>query len=402
MSKSVVLAFSGGLDTSYCVAALKEEGYKVYTYYVHSGSADPRAEENIAARAKELGAEDHQTMDAGPALWDEIVIPFLAGGTRRQGRYPILCADRYLIAKLGVELAEKVGADTIAHGCTGMGNDQVRFDVSFAALTDKKILAPIRDIQDKDNVRDYEIGFLKERGFDVPERASRFSVNENLLGATLSGGPIDEWGIPEDDARVMTAMPADWPAIPLDLKIQFEEGRPVALDGKALPGARMLKALNEALGPYGVGYDIYTGDTLVGLKGRIVFEAPGIFALEAAHTALCEAVSSSAQNAFRRTVGEAWVDLVYDGRFYDPLRDDLEGYLASSQRRTTGEVTLRTSGGAVHAVAVDTPFILQAKGSVYAQKAAWSGAEAEGFTRLSGQSTQLWRQVGEDVGKGTK
>lgn len=395
MSDTVVLAFSGGLDTSYCVARLKEDGYKVVTYYVHTGAADPEAEAVIAARAKELGAAEHRTIDAGQMLWEEIVVPFLAGGVRRQGRYPVLCADRYLIARLAVELADEVGANTIAHGCTGMGNDQVRFDVSLHALTDRKVLAPIRDIQDKENVRAYEMEFLKERGFAVSDRARRFSVNENLLGATLSGGPIDEWQAPEEDARVLTQPATAWPKEPLSVQIEFNKGQPIALNGKAIEGAKLLKSLNAQFGPYGVGYDIYTGDTLVGLKGRIVFEAPGLAALEAAHTALCEAVSSSAQNEFRRQVGAKWTDLVYDGRFYDPLREDLEAYLKHAQSRTTGTVTVSTQGGVAQAVAVDSPYILRKKDSVYAQKAAWSGAAAEGFTQLSGQSTQLWRQMGQ-------
>ncbi|MGV6820100.1 MAG: argininosuccinate synthase [Parvularcula sp.] len=395
MNKLAVLAFSGGLDTSYCVLHLKDAGYRVVTFYVHTGSADPDAEASIEARAKELGAEAHHTIDAGAALWDEIVVPYLAGGARRQGRYPVLCADRYLIARLAVELAERVGATAIAHGCTGMGNDQVRFDISFAALTDLEILAPIRDIQDKENVRAFEQSYLESRGFSVPERASRFSVNENLLGATLSGGPIDEWQTPETDARVMTASRDKWPDKPGSATIEFDEGHPVALDGEKFAGPAMLKALNQRFGPYGVGYDIYTGDTLVGLKGRIVFEAPGIAALEAAHTALFEAVATAAQNGFRRTVGEEWADLVYDGRFYDPLREDLEAFLRSAQARVTGSVRLTTPGGTVYADAVDSPFILRQKGSVYAQKAAWTGAEAAGFTRLSGQSTQLWREVGK-------
>ncbi|MBB4658415.1 argininosuccinate synthase domain-containing protein [Parvularcula dongshanensis] len=390
--KTVVLAFSGGLDTSYCVAALREQGWRVVTYYVHSGSVDPQAEESIAARAMELGAADHRTLNAGSLLWSEVVLPFLWGGARRQGRYPVLCADRYVIARLGVELADEVGADAIAHGCTGMGNDQVRFDVTLQALTERPVLAPIRDIQDKDNVREYEMAFLKERGFAVPERASKYSVNENLLGATLSGGPIDQWEVPGEDARVLTAGAQDWPREPLSLSVQFEDGVPVSVDGKKAEGAALLKALNDCLGPYGVGYEIYTGDTLVGLKGRIVFEAPGLAALEAAHTALCEAVSSREQNGFRRTVGEAWCDLVYDGRYYDPLRDDLEAYLSSSRRRTTGEVELRAAGGTVHAVAVRSDNILKRPGAVYAQKAAWTGEVAEGFTGLFGQSTVLWRR----------
>ena len=396
MSRTVVLAFSGGLDTSYCVARLREDGWRVVTYYVHSGAADPDAEAQIAARAEALGAHEHRTMNAGPALWSEVVLPFLWGGARRQGRYPVLCADRYVIARMGAALAEAVGADAVAHGCTGMGNDQVRFDVTLRALTDRPVLAPIRDIQDRDDVRDYEMGFLRERGFDVPERAKAYSVNENLLGATLSGGPIDAWEVPGEDARVLTAPPRDWPREPLSLRVGFERGEPVALDGEEAEGAALLKALNDRLGPYGVGYGIYTGDTLVGLKGRIVFEAPGLAALEEAHAALCEAVSSRQQNAFRRAVGERWCDLIYDGLYEDPLRGDLEAFLDSSRGRTTGEVELRAAGGAVHAVAVRGARIPERAGSVYAQKAAWSGEVAEGFTELFGQSTVLWQRAGDD------
>ncbi|MEM9809784.1 MAG: argininosuccinate synthase domain-containing protein [Pseudomonadota bacterium] len=395
MTKTCVLAFSGGLDTSYCVLKLRDEGYRVVTYYVHSGAADPDAEAHIAARSKELGADEHINDNASEELWGRIVVPFLAGGARRQGRYPVLCADRSLIAARGVVIADRLGADVVAHGCTGMGNDQVRFDTEFRARSSYPVLAPIRDIQDKDNVRAYEEDYLRSRGFDVPERASLFSVNENLLGATLSGGSIDRWEEPPAEARVFTAPREAWPRDPLKLTLTFDRGVPTALDGVSLLGAELLRALNERLGAYGVGYSIYTGDTLVGLKGRIVFEAPGIEGLEEAHTALCEAVSSRAQNGFRRKIGEAWCDLIYDGLTADALRDDLEAYLTSSQARVTGEVDLHVIGGQVTAMAVRTKNIPQRKGAVYAQKAAWSGAAAEGFTELFGQSTVLHTKVGD-------
>ena len=392
--KHCVLAFSGGLDTSYCVLKLRDEGYKVTTIYVHSGAADPEAASKIAARAVEVGADAHITEDASDELWSDIVVPFLAGGARRQGRYPILCADRSIIAARSVALAERLGADTIGHGCTGMGNDQVRFDTEIRARTDMPILTPIRDIQDKDNVREYEEEFLRARGISVPERASLFSVNENLLCATLSGGAIDRWEEPSSEARVFTRDPADIPFEKKTFTLTFEQGVPVSLNGQAMTGAEMLRELNEQLGAFGVGYSIYTGDTLVGLKGRIVFEAPGLFGLEEAHTALCEAVSSRLQNGFRRRVGEAWCDLVYDGLTADALRDDLEAFLKTSQVRVTGEVDLLVTPGQVAAVAVRTKNIPERKGAVYAQKAAWSGAKAEGFTELFGQSTVLHAKVG--------
>ncbi|WP_198912248.1 argininosuccinate synthase domain-containing protein [Parvularcula mediterranea] len=401
--KHCVLAFSGGLDTSYCVLKLRDEGYRVTTYYVHSGAADPEAEAKIAARAEELGADDHITEDASEELWSVIVVPFLAGGARRQGRYPVLCADRSIIAKRGVALADRVGADVIAHGCTGMGNDQVRFETELRAFSERPILAPIRDIQDKENVRAYEEEYLRSRGFDVPERASLFSVNENLLGATLSGGAIDRWEVPSEEARVFTGGADELaPGEKEKLTVRFEKGVPVALlsDGEAVStsGPEIMRLLNEKAGRYGIGYDIYTGDTLVGLKGRIVFEAPALAVLEEAHTSLCEAVSSRAQNGFRRKVGEAWCDLIYDGFTADALRDDLEAYLASSRARTTGEVDVELRAGAAQAVAVRTDNIPELKGAVYAQKAAWSGGAAQGFTELFGQATVLHARAGSSDG----
>ncbi len=390
MTRHAILAFSGGLDTSYCVLRLREDGYRVTTLYVHSGAADPEAATRIAARAEELGADEHITEDASEDLWNEIVLPFLWGGARRQGRYPILCADRSLIAARSVVLADRVGADAIAHGCTGMGNDQVRFDTEIRARTDREILTPIRDIQDKDDVRAYEEAFLKERGFSVPSRASAFSVNENLLGATLSGGSIDRWEEPPFEARVFTKPIEEVGPRTRRLTLAFERGVPSGPEA----GAALLRELNASAGELGIGYGVYTGDTLVGLKGRIVFEAPGLEVLEEAHTALCEAVSSRAQNGYRRKVGEAWCDLVYDGLTSDPLRRDLEAYLASSQERVTGEVDLVLAPGRVTAVAVRTPNLPRREGSVYAQKAAWSGKAAEGFTELFGQSTVLHARVG--------
>lgn len=229
----------------------------------------------------------------------------------------------------------------------------------------------------------------------MPERASLFSINENLLGATLSGGAIDRWEEPPAEARVFTRDPIDASTEPLRLTLTFDRGVPVALDGAPIAGAELLRILNEKLGAYGVGYSIYTGDTLVGLKGRIVFEAPGLEGLEEAHTALCEAVSSRAQNGFRRKIGEAWCDLIYDGLTADALRKDLEAYLTSSQEWVSGDVDLIVTPGRVVASAVRTQNIPEREGAVYAQKAAWSGAQAEGFTELFGQSTVLHAHVGQ-------
>jgi argininosuccinate synthase len=175
--------------------------------------------------------------------------------------------------------------------------------------------------------------------------------------------------------------------------LRFEHGIPVALDGRAMEGPAMLAELNRRFGAYGVGRGLYTGDTVVGLKGRIVFEAPALTALAIAHRALEEAVSTRHQNGFKPLVANKWVELIYQGFFYEPLKSDLEAYLRSSQRCVTGEVTLQTEGGVAHAVAVDSPHLLTSASATYAQSADWSVTEAEGFIKLFGQSSTLWTAV---------
>jgi argininosuccinate synthase len=182
------------------------------------------------------------------------------------------------------------------------------------------------------------------------------------------------------------------------MKLRFERGEAVAVDGEALPGYVLLAKLNQAFAKYGVGRGLYTGDTTIGLKGRIVFEAPGLTALLVAHRALEEAVLSKHQNRFKPDVARKWVELVYEGLFHDPLKADLEAFLASSQRCVNGEVTLETAGGRVDPIAVESLHVLNAKGATYAQSADWGVAEAEGFIRLFGMSSTLWAQVNRGPG----
>lgn len=392
--KDIVLAFSGGLDTSFCIPYLQERGYSVHTVFADTGGVDAPERTFIEQRAAELGATTHVTVDGGPAIWNGFVKPFVWAGEGYQGQYPLLVSDRYLIVEAALQRCKELGTRQVAHGCTGMGNDQVRFDLAVKALGDYTIIAPIREIQkEHTEVRAYEQAYLEARGFTVRARQMAYTINENLLGLTMSGGEIDRWEAPGEGARGWCAPRAEWPADPLRVTLAFEGGVAVAMDGEQMPGHRMLAKLNELFARYGVGRGLYTGDTTIGLKGRIIFEAPGLTALLAAHRALEEAVLSKAQNRFKPELARKWVELVYEGFFHDPLKTDIEAFLASSQRCVNGEVTIETQGGSVGAVSVRSPHILSAKGATYAQSADWGVAEAEGFIRLYGMSSTLWAEV---------
>jgi argininosuccinate synthase len=392
--KKVVLAFSGGLDTSFCVPWLKEKGYEVITLFVDTGGVDDDERAYIEARAKKLGAAEHVTVSGADAIWNRVVVPLVWGGATYQGQYPLLCSDRYVIVERGVSLCAERGIAAFAHGCTGMGNDQVRFDLATRALSDVEIVAPIREVQASHaNVRLYEQRYLEERGFDVRAKTSRYSINANLLGVTTSGSEIDTFDAPGPETYTLSAHPSAWPKEPRRASLRFQRGVLTHLDGAAMEGPAMLRRLNAAFGAYGVGRGIYTGDTTIGLKGRIVFECPGIAALLVAHRALEEAVLSAHQNAFKPAVAQKWVELVYKGFFFEPLKRDLEAYLESSQAFVTGEVVLETHGGAVHAVSVTSPHVLLNKKAVYAQSADWGVVEAEGFIKLFGQSSTLSARV---------
>ena len=400
-SRDIVLAFSGGLDTSFCVPYLQEQGWNVHTVFADTGGVDAEERATIEARAAELGVASHVTIDGGPAIWSGFVKPFVWAGEGYQGQYPLLVSDRYLIVDASLARARELGTNAIAHGCTGMGNDQVRFDLAVKAQGDYRIVAPIREIQKQHTqTRAYEQAYLEERGFGVRAKQKAYTINENLLGVTMSGGEIDAWEAPGEGARGWCARREHWPAEALEATLRFENGEAVALDGHDLPGEKILAKLNTMFAQYGVGRGLYTGDTTIGLKGRIVFEAPGLAALLAAHRALEEAVLTKQQNRFKPDVARKWVELVYEGFFHDPLKADLEAFLASSQRMVNGEVVLRTSGGRVDAVAVRSPHLLNAKGATYAQSADWGVEEAEGFIKLFGMSSTLWAEVNGGQGGG--
>ena len=394
MTKKVVLAFSGGLDTSFCIPYLIDQGFEVHTLFVNTGGIPDKEQQAITKRANELGSKKHINLNVEKSLWSEILVPLIQSGALYQNKYPALCSDRYLIVKESIKLCKKLNTKNIAHGCTGMGNDQVRFDLSIRAHGKYNIITPIREIQNiTKNVRGYEEDYLKDKGFKVSSLHKKYSINENLMGATISGSEIDEWQEPSEESFVLCKLPHQYPKKPKKLVIKFLKGKVSSINGKRMQGADFLRMMNTAGGSYGVGRSVFSSDTIIGLKGRFVFEAPGITILMAAHRALEESVLTDKQNAVKTQVGQEWVNLVYRGFYFEPLRENLEAFLLDSQKNVTGEVTLNLTPGRVDAVAVNSKNILRSPEGAYAQSATWSEAESKGFIKLIGQSTSTWSSI---------
>jgi argininosuccinate synthase len=342
----------------------------------------------------ELGAKKHLNINVEKSLWSEVLTPLIYSGALYQNKYPVLCSDRYLIVKESIKLCQKLKTKNIAHGCTGMGNDQVRFDLSIRAHGSFNIITPIREIQNiAKNVRAYEEDYLKAKGFKVPSLHKKYSVNENLMGATISGSEIDVWDEPSKESFVLCKQPHQYPKKPKSMKIKFSKGKVVSFNGKKINGPDLLRDLNNIGGSFGIGRSVFASDTIIGLKGRFVFEAPGISILMSAQRALEESVLTDKQNTFKRAVGQEWVNLVYRGFFFEPLRENLESFLVDSQKNVTGEVLINLSPGKVEALAVQSKNILKSQEGAYAQSATWSEAESKGFIKLIGQSTSTWASI---------
>ena len=392
--KKIVLAFSGGLDTSFCVPYLIDQGFEVHTIFVNSGGTSVSEEKKISKRAYELVAKKHINVSIETILWKEIIKPLVWSGSLYQDKYPALCSDRYLIVTEAIKLCKKLNTRYISHGCTGMGNDQVRFDLSIQAFGNYKTITPIREIQNKvTDVRGYEQEYLKNKGFKVSTLHTKYSINENLMGATVSGSEIDDWKEPSKESYILCNTPNKYPSKPKKLEIEFSKGEAKKINGKSMKGPDLLRMLNKIGGKYGIGRELFAGDTIIGIKGRFLFESPGISILQRSHRALEEAIFTDKQNNFKPLIGKRWVELVYGGFYFDPLTKNLENFLEDIQKPVTGKVTVLLTAGKVEAVAVDSKKILVSKDAVYAQSASWGVEESAGFIKLLGKSTSTWTEI---------
>lgn len=381
----IVLAFSGGLDTSYCVPWLAETyGRPVVTVTVDTGGLDEAAASELEARARTLGAADHLRVDARRAFFDRVLRFLLAGNVRRGGVYPLCVgAERALQAQEVAAAAARLGSDTVAHGCTGAGNDQVRFEVALRALAPElEILAPIRD---QPKSRAEEAAYLAARGLPAPAGGAAYSINRGLWGTTIGGretlGSIEPLA---EEAWVLTRDAFDVPREPRSHRLTFERGVPVAWDGEALDPVALIERVEASAAPFGIGRGIHLGDTVLGIKGRVAFEAPAAEVLLTAHRELEKLVLTGRQLRLKETVAAAYGDWVHEGHHLDPACRDAEALLASSQQRVSGEVRLLFRQGSCFVEGVASPFsMMAASRGTYGEAAReWTGADAAGFARL--------------------
>lgn len=385
MADKVVLAFSGGLDTSFSVLYLKERGYEVITLTVDTGGLGGEEIQKIEARSKELGAIKHVFVNAQKEIFDEIIANLIKINGLYQGVYPNMCADRYIIAKHMVRVAKEEGAIAVSHGSTGAGNDQVRFDITVTCLAPElKIIAPIRE---SGITRPEEIEYLRKRGFQVSKVTERYTINENIFGRTISGSEIDENKEPAEEAWVLTQIKKQQPEY---FEIEFEKGVPIALNGKKRYGADILKMLNKEAGEHGYGRGLYIEDETVGIKGYQAFEAPGLLLLIEAHKALERAVLTRMQLLTKQTLENTWADLAYRGFLYEPVMKDIQAFLDSNQHFVTGKVIMKVHLKTAFPVGVFSPYsLIRPDIARYAQKAGWTGAEAEAFIKLFGLQQRI-------------
>lgn len=401
MKPKVVLAFSGGLDTTYCAIWLREQGYEVHTVTVQTGGFAPDELAAIETRARSLQVASHETIDARRELFDDYLRYLIAGNCLRGDVYPLsVSAERVVQAKCCAVHGVQIGAAALAHGSTGAGNDQVRFDVAFRVFAPGlEILTPIRD---QALSREQEVDYLRQRGIDVPARTAAYSVNRGLWGTTIGGVETHRSdGVLPESAYVVTPPADQWPRTPETVAVDFDAGIPAALNGKRLDPVTLIEQLNEIAGKHGVGRGMHVGDTILGIKGRVAFEAPAAVTLIAAHRELEKLVLSRQQSFWKRTLGELYGQFLHEGRFFDPLMRDIEAFLASSQRVATGTVNVRlfqgqtTPLGAVSRFSLMNPDI-----ALYGEKTRlWSGAEAAAFCKIYGLQDTLLSRVAAAQGQ---
>jgi argininosuccinate synthase len=404
IKEKIVLAYSGGLDTSVLIKWLQEK----YEAQVITVTVNVGQNENLQAaeeKAKKLGALKHYSIDAKDEFASDYIFPAIKANALYEGKYPISTSlSRPLIAAKMVEVAEKEGATGFAHGCTGRGNDQVRFDVTLGALAPGlKIIAPVREWG---MTRDEEIAYAKKKGIPVSTAAKKYSIDASVWGRAIECGLLEDASQePPEDAYEWTVAPEKAPDKPEYVTIKFEQGVPVAVNGEKMKPLALIEKLNKTAGKNGVGRIDHIEDRLVGIKSREVYECPAAVVLLEAHKDLEKMVFTRHEVLFKQHVDAEWAYLAYVGLWADPLREDLDAFINKTQENVTGEVKLKLYKGGLTVVGRSSPLSLYDKNLAnYNIKTTFNQSYSKGFIELWGLQTRMHNALKKSAKKqkGTK
>jgi argininosuccinate synthase len=397
-AEPILLAFSGGLDTSFCVPWLKDTYQRpVITVTVDTGGIDTQAAKSLAERSALLGAVAHHQIDARQAYFDQVLKFLIMGNVRRGNLYPLCVgAERVLQAQTIAQMALSLHAKSVAHGCTAAGNDQVRFEVALRTLApDLEIIAPVRDRAFR---RPEQLKYLEEHRLPIPPFGGAYSVNRGLWGVTIGGKETltSQGSIPED-AWVLSKDAFSNPRAAVRHSLGFEQGIPASLDGTPLSAVAVIEKLEALAGPFGIGRGIHLGDTVIGTKGRVAFEAPAAEVLLTAHRELEKLVMTGKQQRIKELVAQPYGDLVHEGQHLDPACRDIEALLLSSQSRVSGEVRMVLRPGSMFVEGVSSRYSLMAASKgVYGESAGeWTPADALGYSKMLALTGVFYKRAGE-------
>ncbi len=397
MRRTVALAFSGGLDTSVCVKWLQEKyDADVVTVTLDLGQRDDLSE--VEERSKLIGARNHYTVDAKDEFVNDYVFPSVAANALYEGKYPLSTAlGRPLIAKKLVEVAEREGADAVAHGCTGKGNDQVRIDVTARAMSPSiQVIAPVREWNMS---RDQEIIYAQKNGIPVKPSKSIYSVDQNLWGRSIESGPLeDPFTEPPSDVYEWTVSPEDAPDAPGYLELGFEQGIPTRVNGRKMGPLELIEHVNQFAGSHGVGRIDHVEDRLVGIKSREVYECPAALAIIEAHRDLEKLVLTRHELDFKAQVERQWAWLVYSGLWLEPLRTALDRFISTTQSRVSGTVKVKMFKGTATIVGRSSDYsIYDLAMSTYNRGSKFDQKSAVGFIELWGLQSRVAAALSPEV-----
>lgn len=394
-NNKVVLAYSGGLDTSYCIKYFSEEkGLEVHTVAVDTGGFDPEAYSFLEERAFQLGATSHRTINALEDYYEQCIKFLIFGNVLKNNTYPLsVSAERFFQAMAVAKYAAEIDAAYVAHGSTGAGNDQVRFDLAFEILAlGVEILTPIRDLGLS---REEETTYLQKHGVDISWEKAQYSINKGLWGTSVGGAET----LTSHQALPDAAYPS--PLVrtdPVACSIQFRKGEVVGINGETMSPLAAIKALNALASEYAIGRDTHVGDTIIGIKGRVGFEAPASLVLIKAHHLLEKHVQTKDQQQLKSFLAETYGNKLHEAEFLDPVMRDIEAFFSSTQKRVTGKVFVRFSPYRFELIGIESPFdLMKSKAGQYGEvNKAWTADDAKGFIKIYGMGQKIYHSIKDD------